>query len=158
VAVVAALPNIPLSVLIGAIGALQVAQVLATPIPKFKKGKTSSYEGPAIVGDGGVPEYMYRADGTIEKTPAKDTLTYLGSKDIVFPDQLALLKAFAMPTFSSVIDQPKDNGSDKIVGRLAALENAIMGKTENHFHWDNGQLIKSQRNGQAFTEWVSRNT
>jgi hypothetical protein len=150
--------GVPLAAVIGAIGALQIAQVLATPIPKFRTGKTSSYEGAAIVGDGGVPEYIYRADGTIEKTPAKDTLTYLGAKDIVFPDQLALLKAFAMPTFSGLIDKPKDNGTDKIVGRLAALESAIMGKTENHFHWDNGQLIKSQKNGQAYTEWVSRNT
>jgi hypothetical protein len=150
--------GIGLAAVVAAIGALQIAQLLATPIPKFKHGKTSSYEGAAIVGDGGVPEYIYRADGTIEKTPAKDTLTYLGAKDIVFPDQLALLKAFAMPTFSGLIDKPKDNGTDKIVGRLAALESAIMGKTENHFHWDNGQLIKSQKNGQAYTEWVSRNT
>jgi hypothetical protein len=37
-AITQALPNIPLSIIVGAIGALQVASILSQPIPKFEKG------------------------------------------------------------------------------------------------------------------------
>jgi hypothetical protein len=52
-AVVAALPNIPLSIASGVIGAIQLAAVIAQPIPGFYKGTESSPEGLAMVGERG---------------------------------------------------------------------------------------------------------
>ncbi len=37
-AIVEALPSVPLSILVGAVGALQLAKIISTPIPKFAKG------------------------------------------------------------------------------------------------------------------------
>ena len=40
-AIVAALPNVPLSILMGVLGGIQAAAVIATPIPQFDKGTKS---------------------------------------------------------------------------------------------------------------------
>jgi len=57
-AVVEALPNIPLSLLIGGIGAVQLATALATPIPKYFKGTSSSRGGLALTDEGGAELYL----------------------------------------------------------------------------------------------------
>jgi hypothetical protein len=75
--VTAALPNIPLSVIVGLIGAAQLGQVLASPIPKYKDGVSSSNEGPAWVGDGYKHELQIDPDGKAHITPNTPTLTYL---------------------------------------------------------------------------------
>lgn len=67
-------------------GAAQLAIAMATPLPKFKHGLKHDYEGPAIVGDGGKSEAIIRKDGSIEITPASDTLTYLEHGDRIDPD------------------------------------------------------------------------
>lgn len=76
--------------LVAGIAAAQIAAVLATPIPKYFKGKNvdsyDAYEGIAWVGDGGRSEAIIRGDGSVEITPDVPTLTYLKSDDIVLPD------------------------------------------------------------------------
>lgn len=52
-AVVAALPNYPLAVAVGVIGALELAAIISQPIPQFAKGTESSPEGLALVGEAG---------------------------------------------------------------------------------------------------------
>lgn len=65
----------PFAAIAAALGAAQLAAVLATPIPKFKKGVKDFDGGPAILGDGGVPEVITNKDGGIlGVSPAKDTL------------------------------------------------------------------------------------
>ena len=60
VAVVTALPNVILASIIAAIGAVQLATVLAQPLPKFAKGtKDSGKAGFAIVGEEGVEPVSY---------------------------------------------------------------------------------------------------
>lgn len=75
-AVVEALPNIPLSVIVGAIGAAQLAAVLAQPIPKYADGRTDGPAEWAYVGDGGIHEVVEH-QGRAWVTPDTDTLTYL---------------------------------------------------------------------------------
>lgn len=55
-AITEALPNFVLAALVGAMGAVQVATIMATPIPKYAKGTDNHTGGPAIVGDGGKKE------------------------------------------------------------------------------------------------------
>jgi hypothetical protein len=80
--------------------AASIAMLLAKPLPQmpqYKMGKTDNYEGPAIVGDGGVSEFIKREDGSIQKTPAESTMTYLSKSDIVYPNFMAMMKSLAMP-------------------------------------------------------------
>lgn len=50
-AVVAALPNIPLSILIGALGAAQIALIAARPLPQYAEGTANHPGGPMMVND-----------------------------------------------------------------------------------------------------------
>lgn len=74
--------------LVIAIGAAQLAAVIAQPIPRYKHGKNvhNDYEGPAIVGDGGKKEAIIREDGTVEVTADTPQLTYVKKRDVVLPD------------------------------------------------------------------------
>lgn len=69
--VAAALPIIPLAVAVGAIGALELATVIATPIPAFKEGTKFSPEGHALVAEAG-PELVIdpSGKGTLFTKPA----------------------------------------------------------------------------------------
>ena len=81
-----ALPDIPLAILTGVLGAVQVAAIAAQPIPKYKHGRTGGDAEFAYVGDGGVSEVIARAGGGYEITPNRETLTYLNKGDSVLPD------------------------------------------------------------------------
>lgn len=134
-----------------ATGALEIASVLAKPIPAFKTGKKNNYEGPAIVGDGGVSEYIKRADtGAIEKTPAEDTLTYLGANDIVFKDHVDMMKSLAMPAIGNVSIR-KDDSTEVIGKKLDKIAKAVANKRELH--------IGASRHGmEAIWQWGSNQT
>jgi hypothetical protein len=71
--------------LIIATGALQAATVLATPIPQFAEGGTMGHDGVALVGDGGRKEVIKNPDGSIQVTPATDTLVNLKKGAEIFP-------------------------------------------------------------------------
>lgn len=66
-----------------AIAGVQLAAVIATPIPKYKMGRKGGKKETAIVGDGGVHEVIERKSGAIEVTPNKDTLVQLMQGDSV---------------------------------------------------------------------------
>lgn len=80
-------PNVPLSIAIGALGAIQLGVVASKQIPQFKDGVRGFEGGLAILGDGGVSEYARTPDGNVFKTPAKDTLYNLPSGTDVFKDK-----------------------------------------------------------------------
>lgn len=141
-AVVEALPNIPLSILVGGIAALQLVRAIAAPIPKFRYGKTDKYEGPAWVDDGGKPEAIIRESGEVEIGGNTPRLTYLKRNDIVLPDvkdladmQLRmaidhtgrLVNGYSQPT------QQQPN-YDKAFNRLGSrIENAIKNQPQPRF-------------------------
>lgn len=86
-AITEALPNIPLSILIGALGAIQVATILATPIPSYAEGTKNGTHpgGKALVGDAGKREVVMYA-GKAWVTPDTPTLVDLPKGAQVFPD------------------------------------------------------------------------
>lgn len=66
------------------IGAVQLATLLATPLPKYKVGRKGGPAEFAEVGDGYVSEVITDKDGSnVRITPAKPTFTYLKEGDIV---------------------------------------------------------------------------
>jgi len=75
-----------LAAIIGAIGAAQLASVLAQPIPRYKDGTENHPGGLAVVGDGGKSETVVLPDGSLYRTPSKDTLVNLPAGSQVIPD------------------------------------------------------------------------
>lgn len=84
-AITKALPNLVLAAIAGAMGAVQIATILATPIPKYAKGTDRHKGGPAIVGDGGVPELVIFGDKSWI-TPDSPTLVDLPAGAVVVPN------------------------------------------------------------------------
>lgn len=83
-AITHALPNLVLAAIAGAMGAIQIATILATPIPKYAKGTDYHRGGPAIVGDGGRSEVVL-FNGGAWLTPDKPTLVNMPEGAIVIP-------------------------------------------------------------------------
>lgn len=100
-AVVKALPNVPLSILVGALGAVQLVRALAAPIPRYADGTDYHKGGLAVVGDGGKSEGVRLPDGTVYKTASTPTLVDLPTGSQVFPDFNTMTKA---PVFSVSTD------------------------------------------------------
>ena len=84
-AITHALPNLVLAAIAGAMGAIQIATILATPIPKYAKGTDYHRGGPAIVGDGGRSEVVL-FNGGAWLTPDKPTLVNMPAGAVVIPD------------------------------------------------------------------------
>lgn len=86
-AITKALPNFILAAIVGAMGAIQVATIAATPIPSYAEGtKTGAHPGgKALVGDAGKREVvMYKGLAWI--TPDTPMLIDLPKGAQVFPD------------------------------------------------------------------------
>ena len=75
---------IPMAAVVGALGALQLATILATPLPKYAKGTKSHKGGPAVVGDGGEPE-LVTFGGKSWITPDTPTIIDLPAGAAVIP-------------------------------------------------------------------------
>lgn len=86
-AITKSLPNFVLAAIVGAMGAIQVATIAATPIPSYAEGtKTGAHPGgKALVGDAGKREVvMYKGMAWI--TPDTPMLVDLPKGAQVFPD------------------------------------------------------------------------
>lgn len=84
-AVTKALPDFVLAALVGAMGAVQLATIIAQPIPKYAHGTDNHPGGLAIVGDGGRSEAVLVGDKAYI-TPDKPTLLSLPAGAEVVPD------------------------------------------------------------------------
>lgn len=76
---------IPMQAVVAALGALQLATALATPIPKYAKGTDHHPGGLAIVGDAGKAEVVETPNGYYV-TPATPTLVDIPKGAVVHPD------------------------------------------------------------------------
>ena len=86
-AITKALPNFILAAIVGAMGAIQIATIAATPIPSYAEGTNDGYHpgGKALVGDAGKHEVvMY--NGLAWITPDTPMMVDLPSGAKVFPD------------------------------------------------------------------------
>ena len=86
-AITKSLPNFVLAAIVGAMGAIQVATIAATPIPSYAEGTKDGAHpgGKALVGDAGKREVvMYKGMAWI--TPDTPMLVDLPKGDQVFPD------------------------------------------------------------------------
>jgi len=76
--------GIPLVPVVLGLGALQIASVLAQPLPKFAQGGVMGHDGLAVVGDGGRQEVIRTPDGKLSLTPSTDTVVNLQKGTEIF--------------------------------------------------------------------------
>lgn len=91
----------PMAALIGALGAVQLATAIATPIPKYAKGTDNHPGGMAVVGDGGKQEAIITPTGKTFITPSIPTLVDLPSGSKVVPDYIDVLNLESLKTMRS---------------------------------------------------------
>ena len=130
---------IPMIAALGAMGAIQLATIIATPIPKYAKGTDSHKGGLAVVGDGGVPETIVTEKGAYI-TPSVPTLVDIpkGAKVIPYAVDMDRIKAHAND-FDGLMAYRSENDLPpvSIVNDYSELEKKI------------GHLEKSQQIGFA---------
>jgi hypothetical protein len=148
----------------GAIGAAQLAVAIAQPLPKFRHGRDGGPATLAIVGDGGKHEVVTSPDlSQAFVTPDTDTVTFLPKSWKVFPDidkfQEAAVNMVHKPLpVLPVVDQNNNEGLIRAMAySIGRLERAVMNKRETHFHWDNGELHKSIKNGNDWWRYIQSN-
>lgn len=130
---------IPMIAALGAMGTIQLATIIATPIPKYAKGTDSHKGGLAVVGDGGVSETIVTDKGAYI-TPSVPTLVDIpkGAKVIPYAVDMDRIKAHAND-FDGLMAYRSENNLPpvSIVNDYSELEKKI------------GHLEKSQQIGFA---------
>lgn len=155
--------GIPVAALIGAIGAAQIAKILATPIPRYAVGTEDHPGGLAIVGEKGTEKVIF-PDGSEAYTPSKTTLTYLPEHTKVVPNHKLLMeevrngfvsRSMQVPRFSdaqntqmSLIASKLDK-LDKVVAAIQGKDTVIINQTYKG-------VEVSMRKNNAYQTWVNR--
>ena len=112
----------PLVAIIGSIGALQLAAVLAQPIPKYAKGRKGGKKEVAIVGEAGAEAIVSNGKTTIVDKP---TLTILPSgADVISNPELQRMNI----ANDLKINRQQNNRNDYVNLELANSVNALSRK------------------------------
>jgi len=75
--------GLALAVITAAVAAVQLAAIVATPIPKYKDGRKGGPKEIAMINDGGVTEVVEHKDGTAETYSGKNRIVQLLEGDTV---------------------------------------------------------------------------
>ncbi len=179
--VTAALPNIPLSIAIGIMGAAQLATIVAQPIPQYAKGTDNAPEGWAIVDEEG-PEILERKGKRYIGQDKGPRLTYLEKGDKVIPNnkvQDILMKEPAnrmvsdvhktmqlgsqklqeiapKPLSRSDINQVFELNNMKLIQEVNSLKMALINKPTSHINLDEKGLQQWIQAGQNRTYYRNR--
>lgn len=134
--------GIAMAAIAGAMGAVQLATILATPIPKYAKGTDYHKGGPAIVGDGGRQEVVV-FNNRAWLTPDKPTVVDLPAGASVIPSVEMLTNDIVggletrtngvqVVTFAGKQNIVVDNNTDtrRLEERLDNLANLIKQQTK----------------------------
>lgn len=122
--------NPVLAGIVAALGAVQIATILATPIPEYAEGTQDHAGGLAIVGDGGRSELVMLPDGRVWKTPAVDTLVNLPEHSQVLPDYReavrdALVSSFTMREMPTVKVSMDTSGLSRKLDKLDEVKRLL---------------------------------
>lgn len=135
-AIVEALPNVVLSVIIGALGAAQLAVVASQPIPEFKKGGKHK-GGLAKYSEGGKQEiFIPDNGGSAILTPDSETISFMPPGEFIPHDETQKwLANYAVSQSYDMIDMSESNKHLK----------DIANNTKNRIEY-------FERNGQRFRQ------
>ncbi len=126
--------NIALAATVGALGAAQLARVIATPLPAFAEGTDNAPGGPSWVGDGGRHELVQEPGGKTWITPNVPTIMNIAKGSIVYPDARKILEyqiasSMAVNAAGRLIEKPVNNMAG-IEHKLDKLTQVIKNKGE----------------------------
>lgn len=117
-----------------AIGAAQLAAILAQPIPRYAKGTKDHPGGLALVGDGGRSELVVTPGGDLFRTPSKSTLVDLPEHSVVLP-QLPSAETLAMWATKGAVGAigagRRDNGTLQLSRDLHLLRRDMVEAVKN---------------------------
>lgn len=138
--------TIPLIPWIIAMGAIQAAAVLATPLPQYAKGTKYSKAGPAVVGERG-RELMISPSGQVALTGDSAHLTMLqaGTKIIPSDETRAILQA-ASVSKRSTIENTIKAGNEDIVKAVKGIRLEINAKTGRSIETREGDTYRTYFN------------
>lgn len=149
VAVVKSLDKPALIPLIVAIGAAQLARVIATPIPRFKQGGKHK-GGLMIVGDGGKSEGIELPDGTVMKSPATSTLMDAPKGTVIHKDYSKMMLKATVTNVPVYKETTRSDSTPLVVAGLKSVEKAIKKIPQQHITVEN-VIRKSIRSGNSTT-------
>lgn len=144
VAAAQALPNIPLAILIGVLGAVQLGLVLAKPLPQYADGKNvanaDSYAGPALAGEAG--RELWQHDGRVELLD-KPTVIDVGRNDVIYPNRITeRLLAGEFSEGSRIMERSRATG--RAAGALhRGRENYLSGASSGGSRFPVGALARA---------------
>lgn len=122
--------NLAMAAIAAAMGAVQIANIVATPIPAYAKGTDSHKGGPAIVGDGGRQELIL-FNGNAWLTPDRPTIMDIPAGASVIPDAAALAAGLPGPIDTPVaIEAPAVKPYDDTAVRRGLSELASLIKMQ----------------------------
>lgn len=121
---------IPLAVVLGALGALQMATIAATPLPQYREGTDYHKGGLAIVGDGGRQELvMFNHKAWL--TPDTPTLVDMPRGASVMPDADKYLASNLVPYYDMMNpgkSDPVKAYNDEMMRREVVRISDMLGK------------------------------
>ena len=157
-AIASKLPGLPFTAgiiaLIKALAAVQIATVLAAPLPKFEKGTESSPAGLAIVGERG-SELMVGPDGSMSLSPGTASLVNLerGTKIIPHDETMRML---AMNGGSLPSASRRENRDLKLLNKnIQAMHKTIKNKRELHINYSRAGAEAVIRNAENRTKMLN---
>lgn len=147
-----------LAAVVAAIGAAQLATILATPIPSYEKGTDDHQGGPAIVGERR-REAIITPDGKLFVTASKPRLVDLPKHTRVLPDAALAFRRLAaeasrMPRYESTaitVDLTD------IKQGLSSLEKTIISnRAIQHVSIDSEGIVTISKNGAGKQKRINR--
>jgi myosin heavy subunit len=155
--------NIALAAVTGAIGAVQLAKAIATPLPKFAEGTDDAPGGLAWVGDAYRKELVVTPEGRLIETPAVPTVMNVPKHSIVMPDAEQAIRAMNAHLAQGTVPLPVDNGryyremTATLSGDIKRLEKTIKNKREVHIRRTRDGWEKITKSGGNETNYLNRN-
>lgn len=137
---------------VGAIGALQLARAIATPLPKFAEGTDDAPGGPSWVGDGGKPELVITPQGKVIQTPAVPTVMNVPRHSIVLPDARAALESGLAVNKHGRLVQNNNNDIKEVGKKIDTLTKVVRNKPTLNMSADQGGLTAMWQYG---ANWIT---
>jgi hypothetical protein len=135
--------GIALAIIVGIMGALQIAAIASKPIPKFAKGKENFEGGLAEVGEQG--RELLINQGKIGITPGKPTLMNIPKGTDIIPNYLTEL--YLKGGIS-------ENKLDELISEERATRKAIVSRPVNETQLTDRGLKRFYRSENSRIEWI----
>lgn len=148
--------NIALAAATGAIGAAQLAKVIATPLPQFEHGTMDAPGGNVIVGEKR-SELIVTPEGKTMVTPPVATVMNVPKHSIIYPDARAIMEGgLAVNKSGKLIETKNDN--KRVEQKLDKLTSVIKNKPVMNISADQGGLTAMWQYGANWVAYVEDQT